>query len=317
MFATATDRPRAENAAAAGPIVRPEFCPFVSVVIPVYDDAESLKTCLDCLGRQTYPAARCEILVIDNGSGSDLIETVAGRPRICLIQCREPGSYAARNHGIAAARGSVLAFTDADCQAHEDWIASGVAALLREPDLTVLGGHVELVHRQGIAMSAAALHQHVSAFRQQGYVELERYAATANLFTYKSVFEMVGPFDERLYSSGDLEWGQRAHALGVRLKYCPDAVTAHPARTTMRALIQKYVRTTGGHFAVRRLRGQSHFATLAEIARRPVRRSLGEGPHSHLQWWDRVRFLAVEWVIAGARILETLRLLCGGVPRRR
>ncbi len=310
------DRLRAVNAAESGPTIPVELSPFVSVVIPVYDDVESLRTCLDCLGRQTYPANRSEILVVDNGSGGDL-ETAAGRPGISLVHCQEPGSYAARNRGVATAKGPVLAFTDADCQPREDWLASGVAALLRQPDVAVLGGHVELMHMQGAAMSAAALHQQVSAFQQQRYVELERYAATANLFTYKSVFEIVGPFDERLYSSGDLEWGQRAHARGVQLKYCPDAVIAHPARTTVRALLRKYRRTAGGHFAVRGLRAQSHLAALAEIARRPVRRTLGDGPHTHLRWWDRVRFLGVEWAIAGTRLLETARLLGGGMPRRR
>ena len=295
----------------------PDPHPFVSVVIPVYDDTEPLKLCLDCLDRQTYPKHRHEILVVDNGSSSEPTEAVAGRPGVKLIRCPEPGSYAARNRGVAAALGPIIAFTDADCQPRADWIASGVAALLREPEVAVVGGRIEVAQPQREVMSAAALHQVVSAFPQQRYVEHDKFVATANLFSRKAVFEIVGPFLETLYSSGDLEWGQRAHARGYRLMYCPDVVTAHPARTTVRALLVKSRRVTGGHFALRRLRGQGHLAALVEIADRPLRRTLGDGPHAHLPWRDRVRFLTVEWAIAGARLLETLRLLSGGAPRRR
>ena len=55
---------------------------------------------------------------------------------------------------------------------------------------------------------------------------------------------------------------------------------------------------------------------MLEIAQRPLRRTLGDGPHGHLPWRDRARFLVVEWAIAAVRLLETLRLLSGGTPCR-
>jgi GT2 family glycosyltransferase len=316
VIETDSERPARANAAARFDMSEPH--PLVSVIIPIHGDAGALETCLDCLDGQTYPPHRLEIVVIDNGSDRDLRAAVGRRRAVRLVDCAEPGSYAARNRGVATARGTVLAFTDADCQPREDWLESGVAALRREPNVAVLGGHIEMASpRQDAGTSAAALHQRVSAFQQKRYVELEGYAATANLFTYKRLFEDIGPFDERLYSGGDLEWGQRAQALGYRLAFCAEAVTVHPARTTMRTLLGKVKRVTGGHFTMRRLRGQGHFAAVVQTVRRAVRRTAGDGPHRALRGWDMVRFVAVEWAIAATVLSEVLRLMSGGRPRRR
>jgi len=312
------------GADAPAPAPRPAFeCvvsdpkPFVSVVIPVYKDATILESCLDHLSNQTYPTDRFEVVVVDNGSSFDLAGLFARRPGVSVIHCPKPGSYAARNRGVEAARGLIIAFTDADCQPHRQWLEWGVAAMQQEPEIAVLGGHVEVVPGSNLRMSAAELHQVLCAFRQERYLERQNFFATANVFTYKSVFEHVGPFDERLFSSGDLEWGQRAHARGCRMHYCADTVVRHPARTTMRQLFRKAARLTGGKFQLNRLRGESQLRTLKDILLRPLRRTLGDGPHVHLRWRDSTRFLAVDWALAAVRLLETVRLMAGGKPRRR
>jgi len=87
--------------------------PLVSVIIPVYNDAERLQTCLAKLALQTYSAY--EVMVVDNGS-RDLLTVqniVAAYPFAQLLTESIPGSYAARNCGIAQAQGDILAFTDA------------------------------------------------------------------------------------------------------------------------------------------------------------------------------------------------------------
>ena len=89
---------------------------FVSVIIPVYNDLKLLSTCLECLDRQTYPKTRFEVLVVDNGSDLPVQPIVSRYSNVKLEKESMPGSYAARNRGIAAARGEILAFTDADCR---------------------------------------------------------------------------------------------------------------------------------------------------------------------------------------------------------
>ena len=87
---------------------------FVSVIIPVFNDAERLKICLTALEKQTYPQDYYEVIVVDNGSDENLENVVKQFTQAKLAYYPELGSYAARNHGIALAKGEILAFTDAD-----------------------------------------------------------------------------------------------------------------------------------------------------------------------------------------------------------
>src|SRR5690606_25599137 len=95
--------------------------PFVSVVIPVRDDAEGAQLCVAALGDQTYPAERYEVVLVDDGSADSLrlsdIPSAAAR----VVHQPRSGSYAARNAGIDQAAGEIIAFTDSDCLPSPDW----------------------------------------------------------------------------------------------------------------------------------------------------------------------------------------------------
>src|ERR1041384_5139232 len=100
---------------------RPNKYSFVSVIVPVWNDAERLGHCLHALEKQTYPAESYEVIVVDNGSTDSVACLVAAYGRARLVSEQRPGSYAARNTGLNLARGQVIAFTDADCLPAPDW----------------------------------------------------------------------------------------------------------------------------------------------------------------------------------------------------
>ena len=70
--------------------------------------------------------------------------------------------------------------------------------------------------------------------RQEEYVTVQGFAATANLFVRREVFDRIGRFRPELVASGDLEFGRRATRAGFRLSYVPEARIEHRPRTTMR-----------------------------------------------------------------------------------
>ncbi|MBB4860836.1 glycosyltransferase involved in cell wall biosynthesis [Novosphingobium chloroacetimidivorans] len=213
--------------------------PSVSVIIPTYND-ERLAACLAALEQQDY-AGPYEVIVVDNGS--DVLPTVTGRAR--LLQEAKPGSYNARNRALGEATGTILAFTDSDCVPHPGWLSAGVSAVTNEPDIGLAGGQVQITPMSGAKPSLAELYEVAIAFPQETYVREGKYAATANMFTTRSVMETVGPFNNKLRSGGDAEWGQRTAAAGYRLVYVDGAVVDHPARTHDE-IMHKLRRTTGG-----------------------------------------------------------------------
>lgn len=227
--------------------------PFVSVIIPVLDDQDRLDACLDCFERLTYPRDAFEVIVVDNGS-SPPVRVPVGGARL-LFETR-PGSYAARNTGIVAARGEVFAFTDADCLPTPDWLEGGVRRLLAEPGCGLVAGAVEVFCRDRDRPTAAELFELLTGFPQQRFVAQNGFGATANLFATRAAIDAVGGFDATLLTGGDVDLGERVRAAGYRLVYEPGARVRHPARRSIYNLLMKVVRTEVGMKHLAKMRGR-------------------------------------------------------------
>ena len=97
------------------------------------------------LRAQSYPPDRLEIILVDNRSTDRSGEVMRGFADVrALSQTAWQGPAATRNEGIRAARGEALAFIDADCWAHPEWLNSGIGTLM-EKRLDRVAGRVEFV----------------------------------------------------------------------------------------------------------------------------------------------------------------------------
>jgi glycosyltransferase involved in cell wall biosynthesis len=203
---------------------------------------------LEKLANQTYPSHLYEVIVVDNASedGDEVEEVVARFDRTFASYESFPSSFAARNRGISLAKGDIIAFTDADCIPEEDWIEKGVKILLATSNCGLVGGKVEVFFNDRHRVTPVELYENITAFPQQELIEKYNYAATANVFTFKSVIDRVGNFDSNLKSSGDIEWGQRVAKFGYKQVYADDVCVAHPARSSFSQLIKRTVRLAGG-----------------------------------------------------------------------
>lgn len=120
--------------------------PDVSVIIPSYDSARTLRETLRSLERARFDRTRVEIIVVDDGSSDDtrdVLAAFAGRlPLVCLPSGgagRRLGAAVARNAGLDVARGRVVAFTDADCVVDEGWVEAAWDAVATRGNPLVAG----------------------------------------------------------------------------------------------------------------------------------------------------------------------------------
>lgn len=222
--------------------------PFVTVIIPVFNDAQGLQRCLTVLEQQTYAHDRYEVVVVDNGSDSEpAISTVVNQfKRAIVVHELQPGSYAARNRGIESANGEVIAFTDADCVPTPTWLETGVKTLLSLPNIGLVAGRVDIFFKDANQPTAIELYESITAFPQAQLLEDHKGAATANLFTWKAVFDSVGRFNANLKARGDLEWGKRVFLAGYVQVYAEDVCVHHPARQSFDQLYRRTIRMAGG-----------------------------------------------------------------------
>lgn len=217
---------------------------MISVIVPVYEHWQLVPALLDCLQAQTLPRKAFEVLLVDNGS-THFAPPERLPPNVQVHVCNTPGSYAARNEGIARARGEWLVFTDADCLPQPDWLenlimhvgASGQPPALIAGAISMVGHHPK--------PNAYAMYDLVKGIPQALYVS-RGYAATANLAMSAAVVRSLNGFDATRFAGSDADLCRRAVAAGHRLVYVPGAIVEHPARDTWQALVIKARRTKGG-----------------------------------------------------------------------
>lgn len=221
---------------------------LASVVVPARDAAATLPRTLACLAAQR-DAPEFEVIVVDDGS-RDATATVAERGGARLVRGAGEGSGAARNAGVAAARGWLIAFTDADCFPSPGWLAAGVRRLA---DVELVAGAV----KPDPDTPLGPFDRTVWVERETGLYE------TANLLMRRELFERIGGFEPWLRDEGprrgwtnpelgeDVWLGWRARRAGASSAFEPDAVVYHAVHS----------RGPGGYVSERRR--VRHFPAMA------------------------------------------------------
>lgn len=288
-----------------------------SVILPVYNDQQNLDQCLAALQRQSLATDRFEVIVIDNGSQPAVSLPQAHRLNLSLLQCAKPGSYAARNLGIRWARGKVIAFIDVDCMPHEQWLASGLAAIKAAPGNTLVGGEVlfDMPENPG----AVELFQSVRLHGQRNNIEQKKFSVTANLFVRREEVGTIGPFDESLLSGGDREWCRRAVGRHFSIRFSQDAVVTTRYRATLAAAIIQTRRVTGGQYHLEAGMDPGGSATEFDSSadRGGVVAFFRLLRRQELSLYDQARVLGVAVILKLTRMLELLRLKAGFTAERR
>ena len=234
--------------------------PFVSIVIPTYRRPGALDRCLASLAAQRYPGGTFEVIVVDDDDGKDGIADLVARHRLdaTVLAAPHAGPAAARNRGVAAARGEVLAFIDDDCTADEQWLASLVGRLSEFPDAAV-GGRVA----NGVPGNPyVRASQTLLTFLYRYYHEERRgrlpFFTTNNLGVRASVFARVGGFDETFpfAASEDREWSDRCRHRGHPLVYAPGALVYHAPHLTLAGFARQHFRYGEGAWRFRGVRAR-------------------------------------------------------------
>jgi glycosyltransferase involved in cell wall biosynthesis len=234
--------------------------PLVSVIVPHFNDLDNLRLLVSLLAGQTLPADRFEIVVADNNSTCGIAKV----QEICTARARVmpapiPGAAEARNAGVAASHGQILAFIDSDCRPKRDWLQHGVAALARAE---MVGGEVNITAEDEQNLTAVEAFEKIFAFDFKRYIEREGFSGAGNMFVPRKIFDMVGGF--RSGVSEDKDWGRRAVAKGFRWTYAPEVQVSHPARRDWEGLRSKWRRITRESY---RLEREKPFGRLRWILR--------------------------------------------------
>lgn len=205
--------------------------PFVSVVVSVRNGEATIDGCISSLLAGDYPEDRREILVVDNGSTDRTAEAIRARPVTYVFE-PERGVSNARNRGIEASAGEIVALLDGDCVVVPAWLRE-IAAPFEDPAVGCVAGELEnLPPRSAAERQAEKMLGH---WQRYAVNSQPPYAVTANAAFRREVFDQIGLFDPRMPRAQDVELGRRFHARSdLRLAFSPGAIARHRHTTTAR-----------------------------------------------------------------------------------
>ena len=200
---------------------------FVSVIVPMYNAERYLSVCLDGLVAQDYPSADYEILLVDNHSTDRSVEIGRRYHQVTLLSEPAPGAYLARNRGIKAARGEILAFTDPDCVPKASWIREIAKAML-DPGIDLVSGR-RLPARRSFLLAPISDYENTKDRFVMEAVDPELYYGyTSNMAVRRDLFESLGPFLD-LPRGADALFVRRVaeERSCARIRYLASAVVTH------------------------------------------------------------------------------------------
>ncbi len=238
----------------------------VSVVVCTRDRPEALARCLESLrSSRTRPR---ELLVVDNASsGEGTHRVVAGMPGVRYLREPRPGLAIARNTGVRATTGAIIAFTDDDVVVDPDWMPRLVGPFADHRVMAVTGivlpGELESAAQRMAEDRMWSFNRefrplvfdarYFARMRARG-VPVWHIGAGANMAIRREAFTHVGLFDERLGAgaagcSEDSELWYRLLAEGWQCVYEPSAVVFHYHRADPEALRRQWHAYMRGHVA--------------------------------------------------------------------
>ncbi len=234
---TAERRPKQAFSAVAQvfahPLPPPITAPEVSVVVAARNAESTIGACLESLRELAYP--NYEIVVVDDGS-NDRTAAIAREAGVKLVSLPHQGLAAARNAGVAAARGEIVAFIDADAQADRDWLYHLVEAMRRRETVAAGGPNFPPAPDSLLAAAIAAAPGQPREVRASD--DSLAQMCGCNMAIARSTLIALGGFDPVFTAAGDdvdISW--RLLKSGAALAYAPGAVVTHRRRRSIRAYL--------------------------------------------------------------------------------
>ena len=285
----------------------PDYYPLVSIIVPVYQSADTLEACLRSLAAQDYPSVRMEVLVIDNGSTDDSFAVFARLQRDLPLRLHwhsiiNRGKAWALNAGIHLTQGEFVFNVDSDVVLAPQAIRRVVETMAAEPDLGAVTGAIEVLPPgEGLgglqrALAECEYFEYITAF----HVGREHQTLLQNLYTLSGAFTAFRRevlFKTYLYSNEtitedtDLTFELYERALDKRIGCVSSAIAyVHPIES-LGALYSQRVRWQHGQI---------------EVSAR--HQGLLKGSFWRISGFSPARVLAVDHTLAFPRLVWTFLL---------
>jgi GT2 family glycosyltransferase len=224
--------------------------PFVSVIVPVLDEALDIEGCLAAIASQTFPLERMEILLVDGGSTDATVgkaHALAQRHGLRLRALQNPQRIqsAGLNVGLAAARGEILVRIDARSIAGSNHVERCVEVLCERPDVGAVGG-AQIAQPRGTRLLDRAIARALNNRYAMGFARYRRRAASGATDTvwmgaYRAVdLRAIGGWDGTFVKNEDFELNERLRKNGFVVWFDAAICSSYLQRMSVGGIAHQY-----------------------------------------------------------------------------
>ncbi len=245
--------------------------PFVSVLMPIRNEADFIERALNSVLNNDYPADRMEVLVSD-GMSTDGTQTVVNRiaekdSRVRLIENHGKIVSSGLNCALKQIKGDVFIRIDGHCEIPSDFIKKSVNTLLDKKEAWVVGGMIDTVADSFVGKAISAAMQSPvgvgnAMFRRGDY---EGWVDTLAFGMHqRAIIDKIGYFDEQLVRNQDDDFNFRILQAGGKIWMSRNIKSIYYARSSLKKLWRQYFQY--GFWRIRTIQKHGQPATLRQLA---------------------------------------------------
>ena len=208
--------------------------PAVSVIIPAYNEEDTIGECLTSLKNLDYPSEKLEIIIINDGSNDDTKNVFTAfnqKLHFVLLETDGVGPSKARNMGLDYASGEYAAFIDADCAVDKDWLNELLKGFISEDVAGVGGSQISPVDatefEKKVHVFLSSMHFVSEYMKEADSIKIVQHVASCNAIYKTNVIKEVSGFDEQLWPGEDVDLDYRITHRGYKIAYNPKAKVMH------------------------------------------------------------------------------------------
>lgn len=233
-------------------------CPFITIIMPVRNEARFIRDTLGQLLEQDYPRDCFEIIVADGMSDDgtqDIVNKLSGdHPQVRLIENPKRLSSAARNVGFKNGKGDIFLVVDGHCYIPGNQLFNNIADAFKKSGANCLGrpqpldppGLSDFQKAVALARNSRIGHSGNSLI----YSDYEGYASpVSNGAAYKrEIFKTIGYVDESFDACEDVEFNYRVEKAGLKAYTSPSLAVKYYPRENLKSLLKQMIRYGQGRF---------------------------------------------------------------------
>lgn len=212
----------------------------VSAIFPNYNGQKEIVSCLDSLGKLSYPQQKLEIIMIDNASTDSSIEVVKKRfPKVKIVSLKKNLGFAkAVNKGLQKASGDYLFVINNDITFARNFLTALVNFMEKNSKIGIIGGKIYYQKpKNKLLFTGLKFNSWLGSIQRLPYpnqIKESEWIQGCAMLIKRKVIEKIGLFDPAFFFSfEDLDFCHRARRAGFKIMYFPKAVAWHKEGATI------------------------------------------------------------------------------------